>query len=489
MSRKISLYVIVVCSFLFSCATSKNYSPSKKFPKALLESDYRLLRKILEKKHPSLYWYTAKDSMDFYFEKYYGAISDSMTEQQFTWQVLSPLIDKIHCGHTSVGSSKGYRNWVVDKRFPSFPLYLKVWNDTMAVINNLNRKDSIFKRGTLVTSINGLSNLQQINKMFDYLPEDGYANNVNYIRLSGNFPYYHRNIFGLSKKYALTYIDAGGMEQKAELPLFTPVKDTSKRTVQEKRPAPPKENRLRVYRSMVIDSSALMATITLNTFSKGKLHTFFRKSFRELHQKKVKNLVIDLRSNGGGKVAASTLLTKYISRKPFKVADSVYATARGLGSYARFIKGKWFNNLEMFFISRKRKDGKYHLGLLERKLYKPKIKNHFNERVFVVTSGPTFSASALFCNVVKGQPGITLLGEETGGGWYGNSGIIIPDIRLPNTKATVRLPLFRLVQYKHVLQKGAGIPPDIFVGTNYPALIKGTDYKMQVIREMILKGK
>ena len=173
--------------------------------------------------------------MDGYFLKYYEAIADSMTEQQFTWQVLAPLVDKIHCGHSSVGSSKAYRKWSSGKQLPSFPLYFKVWNDTMAVTANLNRKDSLFKRGTLVTSVNGVSNSWQIKKMFDYLPEDGYANNVNYIRLSANFPYYHRNIYGISKKYTVTYLDTAGIEKRTELPLFTPVKDTSKKTVKENR--------------------------------------------------------------------------------------------------------------------------------------------------------------------------------------------------------------------------------------------------------------
>ena len=33
-----------------------------------------------------------------------------------------------------------------NKRFSSFPLYMKIWNDTMAVTANLNRKDSVLKK-------------------------------------------------------------------------------------------------------------------------------------------------------------------------------------------------------------------------------------------------------------------------------------------------------------------------------------------------------
>lgn len=489
-----AILITVTCNLMFSCVASKNYSPAKKFPQEELRADYSLLRNILEKKHPSLYWYTTKDSMDWYFDKYYQSIPDSMTEQQFAWHILAPLVDKIHCGHTSIGSSKNYQRWAKDRRLPSFPLYFKVWNDTMSVLSNLNRNDSIFKRGVLVTAVNGIRNQKQIDKMFDYLPEDGYANNVNYIRLSANFPYYHRNIYGLSRKYRVAYLDSTGQEKLAEIPLFTPKKDSTKkdstaRRARPKKPDRPKINPQARYRSFEVDSLGTSATLTVNTFNNGHLRPFFRRSFRQLRQKEIKNLVIDIRSNGGGKVWASTLLTKYISRSAFKVADSAFAVARGLGKYSRHISWGWLNNVEMFFISRKRKDGLYHIGMMEKKVYQPKKRNHYDGKVYVLTAGPTFSASALFCNTVKGQDGIVLLGEETGGGWHGNSGIMIPDIKLPNTKNTVRLPLYRIVQYNHVPKTGSGIPPDIYVGTNYDALLKGIDYKMKVVQEMINNGK
>jgi len=84
-----STLLLILPVLFFSCATTKNYNPNKKYSAQQLQQDYTLLRNILEKKHPSLYWYTPKDSMDMYFEKYYGYIKDSMTEQQFGWSVIT----------------------------------------------------------------------------------------------------------------------------------------------------------------------------------------------------------------------------------------------------------------------------------------------------------------------------------------------------------------------------------------------------------------
>ncbi len=471
-----------------SCAVNKNYSPAKKFPKEELREDFTLMRSILETKHPSLYWYTSKDSMDQYFDRYYRAIDDSMSEQQFAWHILAPMVDKIHCGHTSVSMSKSFGRWSQGRRLPSFPLFLKIWNDTMAVTGTLTRKDSIFKRGTIIKAINGLSVNRLVNGMFNYLPEDGQANNFNYIRLSSNFPYYHRNIMGLSKTYFVSYIDSTGKPATATVPLYTPPRDSTRKD-SLRRIEPPKQprvNRLLAHRSFVIDSSKKFALLTLNSFTKGHLRTFFRRSFRTMRKEQIENLVLDIRSNGGGRVGLSTLLTKYISRQPFRVADSLYAVTKNLGPYTKHVKGRFLNNIELFFISHKKKDGLYHIRHLENKVYNPK-KKRYNGDVYVLTSGPTFSASTIFGNAVKGQPGITLLGEETGGGWHGNNGIMIPDVTMPNTRTRFRLPLFRLVQFNHPPKTGTGIIPDIYVGTSYDALLKSYDKKMQVVREIILQ--
>jgi C-terminal processing protease CtpA/Prc len=137
------------------------------------------------------------------------------------------------------------------------------------------------------------------------------------------------------------------------------------------------------------------------------------------------------------------------------------------------------------FLTKKQKDGLYHFRHWEKKLYKPKLKNNYSGNLYILTAGNTFSAAVLFCNALKNQQGVVIVGEETGGGWHGNNGILIPDIKLPRTGLSVRLPLFRLVQYRHVKKDGHGILPDIPVNPNYNAFLKGYDYKMKFVMDLI----
>ncbi|MES2893569.1 MAG: S41 family peptidase [Bacteroidota bacterium] len=497
MDKRCFLWLLVLMSLCSGCFTSlKNYDPNKKFPKTELQQDYSVLRKVLEDKHPALYWYTSRDSMNYYFDSLYASIGDSMTELQFGWKVLAPLTQKIHCGHTSFGMSRQWGKFIRDRRIPSFPLFVKAWGDTMVVTGSLNRKDSIIKRGTLITSINGYTNKEMISKIFDYLPMDGYADNVNYVRISGNFPYYHRNVYGIFKNYRVGYIDSVGREKSTIVPMFSPPPPDS--TKKKRRQDSLKLSRQQIRderrtnaRSLEIDSSGTFATLSLHTFSAGegrKLRLFMKRSFKKLRKQQVKNLVLDLRSNGGGDVGMYVLLTKYIRNSQFKVADTSYAIAKTLRPYSGLIRKSFFYNIGMVFMTKKKKDGLYHFGYYERHFFKPKKKNHYNGDVYVLISGPTFSASTLFCNAVKGQQNVKLVGEETGGGWHGNSGLMIPDITLPITKLRVRLPLFKLVQYNHVPKDGRGVEPDIFIPPTVEGVRQNIDRKMEQVK-LLISGK
>ena len=477
------LWLLLSCFTFLSCTVTRNYDPNKKYSEAKLKSDFTLLRNILKEKHPSLYWYTSKDSMDFYLDQGFNAIKDSMTELQFAWKVLAPVTAAIHCGHTSFGMSKNWYRFIKNRQIPSFPLLLKVWKDSMMVVVNLNN-DSIVRPGDFITSINGVGNKEIIQKIFKYLPEDGYSSNVNYIRLSASFPYFHRNVFGLYEKYFVTFSDSNNVSKEAVINWWRPKEDSSESIKKSNREHVTSREKREDVRSLEIDST--IAYMPVNAFSKAHLNGFFKKSFRKIRKEKVRNLIIDLRVNGGGDINKAVALAKYVSKKPFKVADSAYSISKNFNPYAKYINHTFWNNLALTFVSRKRSDGKFHFGFWEHHMFKPKRRNHFDGKVFILTNGLTFSASSLFCNLVKGQENVIITGEETGGGWYGNSGILIPEITLPNTKLRVRLPFFRLVQYNHVPFKGTGVIPDWYIGPNWRDVLTGKDTKLEAVKEKIL---
>ena len=236
---------------------------------------------------------------------------------------------------------------------------------------------------------------------------------------------------------------------------------------------------------MQVDTTGSTAFMTVSTFSNGyKLKSFFRKNFRLLHEKNIKNLVIDLRFNGGGNVSLSTRLTQYLVDKKFKLADSLYAVRR-LSRYENHINNSFGAFFVMNFMTHKKSDGHYHFGYFERHFFHPKKTDHYNGNVFILTGGNSFSASTLFVNALKGQPNVKVVGEETGGGAYGNTAWFIPEATLPNTRVRFRLPRFRMVMNKDYPKNGRGIVPDIEVKPTADAIRRGYDVKVEYVKKLI----
>jgi C-terminal processing protease CtpA/Prc len=102
-----------------------------------------------------------------------------------------------------------------------------------------------------------------------------------------------------------------------------------------------------------------------------------------------------------------------------------------------------------------------------------------------MTGGNSFSATTLFVGDLKGQKNVTVVGEETGGGYYGNTAWIIQDVTLPETKIRFRLPRFRMVLDKNRKKDGRGIMPDVWALPSSEAIRRGIDYKAMKVRELI----
>lgn len=489
------LWLLILCAVISGCGAGKaGFSPNKKYSVEQLRRDYTLYQKILEESHPGLYWYTSKDSMDQFFKWGEDQIKDSMTEPAFR-KILTYVTSQINCGHTSVRSSKKwskYQDTVGIWRV--FPLSFKLWPDTMVVTGNLNRWDSIITRGTVVTSINGRSVKELVDTMFKYIPTDGYNTTHKYQTLSnrGYFGSLYSSLFGYYMRYRVGYIDSNGVEQLAIVPIYYPGLDTTGRSAMrpERRiPQPSRRERrmrqLSSVRLLKIDSTTKVAFMDLSSFGRGYgLKGFFRRSFRALRKNEIGHLIIDVRSNGGGSVTNSTFLTRFISDHRFKVADSLYAISKKK-TYGRHIQNDFFNRLFMTLFAPRRKDGNYHFRYFERHYFKPKKKNHFDGKTYILTGGNSFSATTLFASSIMNQKNVVVVGEETGGGAYGNNAWLIPDVTLPETGVRFRLPLFRLVIDSTQPKTGLGVQPEVFSGPTVEAVKKGADYKVQKALELI----
>jgi hypothetical protein len=494
MSRCSGLLLLAGWLMVVSCSSVKDtsFNDSYKIAPEKMRSDVVLLKKVLEADHPSLYWYTSKDSLDFYFNTILDHLTDSLTEFNFKNR-LSWVVSKIKCGHTSVHFSKPYSRYLKHLKLPHLPLYVKTWSDSIVVVANAFSMDSILKRGTVITSINGLSNKVLLDSMFSFISTDGYGDNFKSQLCSFNFPAFYYNAFGESEKFTVNYLDSLGIEKSEVINAYERKRDTSSKKFAKIPPAElPKKTfpqYLSTKKNIQFDTTNGIAYMQLSTFSNNaNLKPFFRKSFKKLKKHGITNLVIDLRENGGGNISNSIRLTKYLVNKPFKIADTVAAKTKNI-TYKKYLQSGLAYWFAMQFTARKKDDGRAHYTYYESNMFNPNKKNHFSGQVYLLQGGFTFSAATMFVNSLQGQPNVTVVGEETGGGSYGNSAVYLPTLVLPNSKIRVSIPLYRVV-IDHSKEKiGRGVIPDVLIPPSSVAIQQGVDAKMQGIMKMIYEKK
>ena len=482
----------ILMFFLAGCASLRqpDYTFNKKYSAADLKEDVTVLRNVFEANHPSLYWYTSKDSMDYYFNQIHNSIADSLTEIQFHNKVAW-VVSKIRCGHTSVRFSNAYSKLYDKNKYPMFPIFLKTWRDSMVIVKNLLPDDSVLKQGTIITGINGRSNAALLDSMFQFISTDGYSQIHKSQILSLNFPAWYKIVFGLDSSYQIQYIDAVGKPATTIVKNFSPKKDSTKQAATPIAKISRSEKRklsLQNKRSMQIDSSVNTAYIRLTTFGNGRLRTFFRRSFKTIRKQSIKNVVIDLRENGGGNVEKSILLTKYLADTAFKVGDTVAAVSRSF-KYGKYIRSSFWYWFPMHLGARKMSDGRIHQHRMETHYFQPKSTNHFNGNIYLVQGGYTFSASTMFISAIKGQHNVKVVGEESGGGNYGNSAMYILTVVLPNSHIKIGLPMYRVVLKSSRTKDGRGIMPDIEAAPSSESIRKNIDPKISTIRTLIQSGK
>lgn len=489
------LFSVFFCLMSACSVSNGNYTPQMKYSAQQLREDVQVMEQTLKKNHPSLYWYSNESEINASFERAYALLKDSMNEIEFR-NLIAETVFPIRCGHTSVRASKKYEQYQEGRRNKTFPLGMKIIDDsTLVVTVNMNRRDTVIKTGTQILAVDELNAKQIIDSMLRMVSIDGNSKNFSYQNLSNSFMASYNNRFGIRKNYNIRFADQKGEIKNTVIKVFDPATDTVRRrpfTVNRVPPTSPetftrRQRRLQGVRSFTIDSTNTYATLRLNSFGPGLKKHFLKKSFRELRRKKVEHLVIDVRNNGGGLIKTSLYLTKQIHQKPFVFADSIYAATRKIKSETRVTK-RFLYNLGLFFLSKKINDSIYTFRLFRGKVYQP-ARNNFLGKVYLLTGGYSFSATTLFAASVKGQANILIIGEEAGGGYYGNNGVFIPEMILPNTEVRVRLPLYRIVNNKNFPKNGSGVMPDLEVKPTAETIRMNRDPKMEKAVELIMQRK
>jgi C-terminal processing protease CtpA/Prc len=114
----------------------------------------------------------------------------------------------------------------------------------------------------------------------------------------------------------------------------------------------------------------------------------------------------------------------------------------------------------------------------------------FRGPVYILINGHSFSTTAEFLSHVHSRKRATFIGEESGGGYYGNSSGFMPRVVLPNSKVIVFVPLMTYYMSVGNYQSkiaSHGIIPDYPVQYSIEELLEGKDRELALALELARK--
>jgi len=430
--------------YILSSSTSGQAPPAslRKIPAELLRQDLRILIDSLKKDHPGLYRYRTREDMNGVFDSCLASIHDSMTATDF-YALACYLIASIEDGHTNCKLPRqvmnDYKSTV--KLFPAFVLFIH----NRAFIYCCKQYPGLAGAELLSIDYHPMEDITR--RLFSYIPSDGSIQSRKNWEIGDGFPFFYNFLYGAANSFTIRYQLSTGEKRSATL----------QADLLDSFICPPPFKRPTDYLQLTYQPGKI-ALLTIKTFYDGFLQQtnenfgqFLDSAFKDLKEKGVQKLIIDLRSNQGGNDENGSLLYAYLSQQPFRYYASLESTT------GKFPESR-HTNLSLQF---------------------PRS-NNYKGKVWFLIDGRSFSATAEFAAVARSNDRGLFVGEETGGGYYGNTSGSDATVNLPNTHISCRIPMVKYtLAVKQAAFKDRGILPDHEIYRSIQDILTNKDSQLE----------
>lgn len=488
MIRKI--HIAFCCLVFLSIASCRTYT--KRDPADITKSqsrlaeDFAIFRKILETAHPSLYSYKTEKKMTYLFDSVYGTIDHSLTLREFNNKLFF-LTNKIGCAHTAILLPDYVIDTLYNRRL-FFPLHLILIKNKLLV-----NSDLVLPHGSELISVNDMPVSSILQELSLYNPIDGIERKTQRVLAAVNFGYQFYLRYGGRAEFPVSYKDTSGVIKSTLIPASTLGElERNKLAAYYVNPEDVP------YSLRVVDSLSFafmrITTLYFETYN-GKLafEEFLKNSFELLRKKsECKNLIIDLRENGGGYLNNCFLLFSYLTKTPFREYKAVSAKVHKLpfpeyllSSLSPEDIGEVNVSLKEGFIRQDAFRYRYADSLIE--IRKPQ-KNNCLQNIYIITNENVMSAASYFCTLVKNSGTGKIVGTETRGGEHSGSGFKNLEYRLPYSGVRLVFPYAKMIYTNGGTKNGRGLIPDYIVPDTDSSFKKNNDAQLDfIIDSLIIK--
>lgn len=457
-----------------------------------LTEDFELLKKALLEIHPGLYRYQTPQELDSVFNHFQSVFSQPQTYQA-AFLNFTRLTAAIQCGHTfpSFYNQNAFIKAVVLDQNDKLPFTFRVLDGKMFLAESVVEKENL-PWGTEILAIDGVPAKTFLKAVASLVKADGPNDAKRYADL---------NTFGTEANFEafdcyfpLLYPPAG---QQYLLTIRKPNRDSTEEvrvgTVSraERTSALKKQNPGLSTKTDQLWKLAFWenntAYLQLGTFDVFQLsfewNKFLKNAFLEIKQRKVKNLVIDIRWNEGGQDEVLLFLGQSIVKQPIKIKQR-----QGLVRYQKVSPGlkpylsTWDN--AFFDLSKQTKpfnNAFFALSGENTVTIKP-FDHAFDGNTYLLVNAANSSATFYLAEIAKENKLATLVGETTGGSQKGLNAGTMFFLRLPHSKIEIDLPIIGNFSDD---KPAGGIQPDIVVPETFETMLKGEDPVIATLKTLL----
>ncbi len=482
--------------------TNENVLAKKTLTTAQLKEDFEVFKKTLVNIHPGIYRYNTPESLEKNFAELASKLDQNLPEEQ-AFVLFSQFAEKIKCGHTYANpyNQDGLLRERIFGGKTYLPVYFRIIDGKIIVTANASSNN--LSKGSEITKINGIAVKEILQKLLTITKADGnstIAHRINSLELTrfeaeryAAFDIYFPLFLPL--KNGIFNIEAKDFTTKRQVKFQTAAMTKDARTAEMTKRYGKSPNyddgwkfEIRDNKTgyLKIDNSITWRLKTV------KFKEFLASAFAELRAKNVKNLIIDLRGNGGGDMDVGFELSRYLAKQKLGVyAESIKLVrnvspqkdlAKYLDTYSDELKSAVENGVPA--ASFKKYDANY-FEIIGREDY-PAVEpyaNNFNGKTYIISDASNASATFQFLDYVKTNKLAAIVGQTSGGSKQGINGGNYYFLRLPNSAVEIDIPVYFQAPLK--LQKDESVIPDVIVKKDVSDIGNSFDRELMTIENLI----
>ncbi len=369
------------------------------FSKAEVVSDLDYLAEKINSIHPMMLDQKKSSWWKNQVAELKSNLPDSLTKND-SYLLFSRLIAKMQDGHTGLQIPFDQRKVYLKAGGLSFPFIVKIEDGSLFVDFYCGKDSTLFEGGEEILQINGVDVEDMLDKMEKLLGVG--SSHIRKNQVAHYFRFLTWIVYGWEDNYDMLITDSTYPIKRVQVKGVSStvfIESLKKRSVQENRKF-----------NLSVDESKSIALMQIKTFGDlDKFCSFADSSFSLITNKNIRNLIIDVRENGGGRSVVVDSLMNYLTDQSY--AHYQLIETRISSDLLEYYKTKYPETYEQL---KNTQIDSLQLLPVQIKLPPPK-NNRFKGNLFVLTDKGTYSAAATFAGVIKEWGMGILIGEETGG--------------------------------------------------------------------------